>query len=253
MSAEQRWRHVETAMGTVFSFDVRGVAREAFGEALRDAIALLHRVDEVFSTYRRDSDVCRLGRGELALDQCAPEVGEVFALCQDAEARSGGWFTARYAGVWDPSGLVKGWAVERAARMLWERGATSVCLNGGGDVQVFGGPWRVGITDPLRPGGLAAVVVSEGALGVATSGPAERGCHIVDPHTGVPPVAGLASLTVLSPNLTEADAWATAAYAMGDQAREWLEGLPLVEAFAVTMAGSTWRTSGFDAHASHLS
>jgi ApbE family/Ferric reductase like transmembrane component len=86
-------------------------------------------------------------------------------------------------------------------------GATSVCLNGSGDVQVFGGPWRVGITDPLRPGGLAAVVVSEGALGVATSGPAERGCHIVDPHTGVPPVAGLASLTVLAPNLTEADAW----------------------------------------------
>lgn len=251
-SGEPRWRHVVEAMGTVFSFDVRGVARESFGGQLAEAVALLHRVDEVFSTYRPDSDVSRLARGEVPLERCAPEVREVLELCDEAEAESGGWFTARYCGAWDPTGLVKGWAVERAARLLRERGASSVCLNGGGDVQVFGGPWRIGVTDPLRPGNLIAVVAADGPLAVATSGPSERGCHILDPHTGAPPAAGLASVTVVSTSLTAADAWATAAYAMGDRARGWLEGRPSVEALAVTVAGDTWRTSGFDALGSLL-
>jgi thiamine biosynthesis lipoprotein len=243
-------------MGTVFSFDVRGARDPRVRAALEAAVASLHQVDEVFSTFRPDSEISRLGRGELALADCSPEVREVLALCADAERRTDGWFTLRYAGADappDPTGLVKGWAVERAARTIAAAGAEKVCLNGGGDVQLTGGPWRVGIADPLRPGGLATVVEADGELAVATSGPAERGCHILDPYTGEPPSAGLASLTVVCPSLVEADTWATAGYAMGGRAREWLEELPDVEAFAVAPDGTTWHTSGFGRFVAKLS
>jgi thiamine biosynthesis lipoprotein len=255
-----RLRHVEHSMGTVFSFDVRIPAdsgREARVRAALDAaVASLNDVDEVFSTYRPDSQISRLSRGELTVPDCAAEVGEVLGLCEDAERESDGWFTAYYAGATDPTGLVKGWAVERAVRMLASAGASAVCLNGGGDIQLHGGPWRVGISDPLHPGGLATVVEVHDGLAVATSGPAERGCHIIDPRTGTPtgaPDTGLASVTVVCRGLTQADARATAAYAMGaDAARGWLEELPGAEGFAVTAAGSTWQTSGFARHTAKL-
>ncbi|MEU5614394.1 FAD:protein FMN transferase [Streptomyces sparsogenes] len=241
--------HVEEAMGTVFSLDVREVPdadRPRVRAALDGAAAWLHRVDEVFSPWRADSQISRLRRGELELSRCDADVRDVLRLCGEAERTSGGWFSARYAGEVDPTGLVKGWAVERAARMLVSAGAGSVCVNGGGDVQTHGGPWRVGIADPLRPGELAAVVEARGELAVATSGPAERGCHILDPYTGAPPADQLASVTVVCRGLADADAWATAACAMGaGRARRWLQRLPDAAAFAVTADGTTWRTSGF--------
>ena len=173
-------------------------------------------------------------------------------LCADAERESDGWFTARYAGELDPTGVVKGWAVECAVRMLASSGADSVCLNGGGDIQLYGGPWRVGVSDPLHPGGLVTVIEADDGLAVATSGPAERGCHILDPHTRRPPAEAMASMTVVCPGLTRADARATAAYAMGGRARDWLEELPDTEGFAVNADGSTWQTSGFARHTAKL-
>ncbi|MDX6350954.1 MAG: FAD:protein transferase [Streptomyces sp.] len=247
---DSRLRHVEHAMGTVFSFDVRGAGAARARAALDAAVCWLHRVDEEFSTFLPDSQISRLARGELALSRCDPDVWEVMRLCEDAERRTDGWFSARYDGEFDPTGLVKGWAVERAARMLVSAGAEAVCINGGGDIQLHGGPWRIGISDPHSPGGLVAVVAADGELAVATSGPAERGCHILDPRTGEPPVTDLASVTVVCPGLTDADAWATAAYAMGgDRARGWLEELPDAEGFAVTTDGGTWHTSGFGRYA----
>lgn len=144
-------------MGTVFSFDVRGGEPAAVEAALAKAVAGLHRADAVFSTYREDSQISRLVRGELTVDDCDPEVAEVLDLGAKAEETSDGWFSLRYEGHLDPTGIVKGWAVERAARSLSAAGATGVSLNGGGDVQLLGTPgpqrpWRVGVADPLRPG-----------------------------------------------------------------------------------------------------
>ncbi|WP_149184807.1 FAD:protein FMN transferase [Streptomyces sp. TRM49041] len=238
-------------MGTVFSFDVRGYADEVRArDALAAAVASLHQADRLFSTYREDSQVSRLSRGNPAHDDHHPDLAEVMALCEEAERITGGWFSPRYAGpAWDPTGLVKGWAVERAARTLAaDGGASSVCVNGGGDVQLLGGPWRTGVSDPLNPGALVAIVESLGAgdLAVATSGPAERGCHILDPHTAEPPATALASVTVITSALTTADVCATAAYAMGaTRARAWLEALPDTEALLITPDGTTWRTRGF--------
>lgn len=242
-----RVRHAEPVMGTVVSFDVPASA--AADGSLDAAVRSLHWTDEVFSTYKADSDVSRLGRGETALGGCAPEVAEVLAACDRLRERSGGYFTAEPGGRLDPSGYVKGWAVERAASILADAGSASHLVNGGGDVQCAGGRsaaegWRVGIASPL-PGGGLAIVVTGRDFAVATSGIAERGAHIIDPVSGRP-AAGLASVTVAGPSLTLADAYATAAFAMGpDRAREWTESLDGYEAFAILPDGSAWQTRGF--------
>lgn len=238
-------------MGTVFSFDVRGGDPDTVRAALAEAVAGLHRVDAVFSTYREDSQISRLARDELTVAECDPEVAEVLELGAEAERLSDGWFSLHYEGRLDPTGIVKGWAVERAARRLLRAGATGVSLNGGGDVQLLGTPgpqrpWRVGVADPLRPGGLAAVVSAAGTseLAVATSGTAERGAHIVDPRTGRSAVTDLVAVTVVTPSVTWADCWATAAFAMGSrEGLRWLESLPDVEALLIT-AGDEVRCTG---------
>ncbi|MFE1437727.1 FAD:protein FMN transferase [Streptomyces sp. NPDC058739] len=242
-------------MGTVFSFDVRGGHPDTVRAALADAVAELHRADEVFSTYREDSQLSRLARGEVSLAECAPEVAEVLELGARAERVSNGWFSTSYAGRLDPTGIVKGWATERAARRLTAAGATGVSVNGGGDVQLLGTPgaerpWRVGVSDPLRPGGLAAVISAGTApeLAVATSGTAERGSHITDPSTGRSAVTDLLAVTVVAPSLTWADCWATAAFAMGSrEGLTWLESLPDAEGLLITAGDEVRCTQGLAA------
>ncbi|MFJ3895620.1 FAD:protein FMN transferase [Streptomyces sp. NPDC090083] len=242
-------RHVEHVMGTVFSFDVRDRPTPAIRDALAAAVHHLHRVDAVFSTYRADSHISRLDRGEIRLKDCPPEVHEVLSLCAHATYASDGWFSIVPRGTLDPSGLVKGWATEAASRILHDAGARHTCVNGGGDVQLRGqaGPgtaWRVGVAHPLRPGELVTVVTAGHDLAVATSGTAERGAHIVDPHSGRPADA-LASLTLVGPGLTLTDTYATAAFARGEGAQAWLETLDGYEALAVLPDGREWRTPGF--------
>jgi len=269
-----RVRHAEPVMGTVVSFDVPAAA--VVGGSLEAAVRWLHWVDRIFSPYRPDSDVSLLAAAEVTVDGCAPEVAEVISACTAVRLCSGGYFTAAPGGVFDPSGYVKGWAVERAAAILSAAGSTSHLVNGGGDVQCVGGrprsalsaagasgssagsaesssglpgeePWRVGIADPFHRGGLALVIEAADSA-VATSGTAERGAHIIDPHRGHP-AAGLASLTVVGPSLALADAYATAAFAMGPaRARDWTESLPGYEAYAITENGDTWQTAGFAPH-----
>ncbi|MFC5637572.1 FAD:protein FMN transferase [Streptomyces bullii] len=240
-------------MGTVFSLDVRGGEPGAVRAALDEVVAGLHRVDEVFSTYRDSSQVSRLARGELTVEECDPEVAEVLELAAEAERVSDGWFSTRYRGSLDPTGIVKGWAVERAARRLAATpGVSGVSVNGGGDVQLLGTPgarrpWRVGVSDPLRPGGLAAVVSAAGTteLAVATSGTAERGAHVIDPRTGRSAVTDLVAVTVVAPRVTWADCWATAAFAMGSrEGLAWLESLPDVEALLITAGDEVRCTQG---------
>jgi FAD:protein FMN transferase len=245
-------------MGTVVSFDVPAAAR---GDGSLDAaLSWLHWVDRVFSPYRADSDVSLLAEAEITVEACASEVAEVIAACAALRMQSGGYFTAAPGGRFDPSGYVKGWAVERAAVILSRAGSASHLVNGGGDVQCVGGkpradspagqspePWRVGVADPLRPGRLALVVAAtDGAI--ATSGVSERGAHIIDPYTGRPP-AGLASITIVGPSLASADAFATAAFAMGPKlARDWTESLDDYEAYAITSDGEVWQTPAFARH-----
>jgi FAD:protein FMN transferase len=237
-------RYVEHVMGMPVSLALRGrhtddaEARGAWAEA----VASLQDVDRVFSTYRSDSFVSRLGRGELTVDGCPPEVGEVLALGELARIQSHGAFDVRRDGVLDPSGVVKGWAVERAARPLRALPGTDVCLSAGGDMVCHvAGPdsadWRVGIEDPHDPTRVLAVVpVRNGA--VATSGLAHRGGHVVDARTGAVP-DGVASVTVVTDDLVWADLDATAAFALGRDAARWLRTRPRRTGLVVWTDGST--------------
>jgi FAD:protein FMN transferase len=239
-------RHVEHCMGTVFTLDVRDPG--AWGGAIAAAVAWLHHVDAVFSTYRAGSDISRIRRGELAAADADPDVLPVLALAAEVEAETGGWFSLFPDGGLDPTGLVKGWAIERAGDVLHDHGCRNHAINGGGDVQLAGEaapgrPWTVGISDPHDRRRVLTTLTGRD-FAVATSGTAERGAHIVDPHAGTPADA-LASVTVVGRSLTRVDAYATAAFARGAGARSWIEGLAGYEAVVVEPDGATAVTSGF--------
>jgi thiamine biosynthesis lipoprotein len=225
-------RRVEQVMGFPVSLAVRGRHRDdaAGRDAWAQVLASLHEADRVFSTYRPDSWIRRLERGDVDLADCPPEVAEVLALGERARVESGNAFAVhrlRPDGVvgLDPSGVVKGWALERAAAALHALDDTGFCLSGGGDLLCRTAaeddpPWRVGIEDPHDTRRLLATVpLRSGAL--ATSGTAHRGQHIVDARTGEPP-RGVAQVTVIGPSLTWADIDATAAFALGPDAASWL-------------------------------
>jgi len=243
-------RYVEHVMGMPISLALRG--RHADSPSGRTAwaavMAELSEVDRVFSTYRADSVINRLDRGELELAQCPAVVGEVLGLGARAEAASGGAFSTRLPvdprdpggrRRLDPSGVVKGWAAERASRQLAALDDTDFCLSAGGDIVCRAAPrsapWRIGIEDPHDPTRVIAVVPLRTG-GVATSGTAHRGAHLVDARTGRPP-SGVASVTVIGPSLTWADIDATAAYAQGDRAVAWLRTRPIDSALVVAPDG----------------
>jgi thiamine biosynthesis lipoprotein len=245
-------RFSHQVMGTVVSFDLHDpVDADVFSEVKH----WLDHVDRVFSTYRRDSDISRLDRGECRLEDCDPDVAQVLELCADATVATDGYFTTMPAGQLDPSGLVKGWAVERASDLLTAAGSHHHVVNGAGDIQsagttARGQPWRVGISDPFdRTALLCAIDLAGGA--VATSGTAERGRHVINPRTGRP-ADHFASVTVVCPRLTNADVLATAAVARGATALTWLESVPDAEALLVTADGDTQRTSNWIEAATHF-
>jgi thiamine biosynthesis lipoprotein len=240
-------RHVEHAMGTVFSFDIRHEPTPALTAGLAQATAWLHWVDDVFSPYKPESEISRLARGELTVEQCVPEVAEVLAIGQRYEKLSRGAFSLHSNGALDPCGVVKGWAIERASQLISAAGARNHCVNGGGDLQAVGEsapgqPWRVGIADPFNPGKIAAVAVGRD-FAVATSGSAERGHHIIDPHQGTP-ADTFASVTVVGQNLTHVDCLATSAFALGDQAHGWLTTFEL-QSCTITATGERWQSANF--------
>ncbi len=229
---------VEHIMGTAIGIDVRDPDFDP--EVVDNAFGRLRAIDEIFSPYRPDSEISRLARGELPEAECEPEVRWVLGLCDDLARTTKGYFDARRHradGGLDPSGLVKGWALEEAAWMLEAAGATNFSVNGGGDIVARGEPepgrpWRVGIRHPRERDRVAAVLAIR-AGAVATSGGYERGDHIVDPHSGVSPRA-LASMTVVGPSLTYADVFATTAFAMGGDGIDWVAGQEGYGAYAIT-------------------
>ena len=176
-------------------------------------------------------------------------LAEVQAACQQARDASGGWFDPwAMPGGYDPTGLVKGWAVDKALRMLDQAGVPAALVNGGGDLAAFGMPgpgrcWRAGIRHPWRAAGLAAVLEVYGA--VATSASYERGAHLVDPRTGQPG-GQAASATVTGPSLAQADALATGLAVGGDAALEVITGLPGYQAYLIRPDGSESWTPGME-------
>ncbi|GLY33825.1 FAD:protein FMN transferase [Kineosporia sp. NBRC 101731] len=233
--------HAEPCMGTVFSFRITG--RGLATGSLEQALARIHAIDAMFSTYREDSQISRLRSGDLRLPDASPDVRRVLQECERLEHLTDGYFSARPDGDHlDPSGYVKGWAVQEASGILAAAGSRDHCVNGGGDVLCLGAPepgrgWRVGISDPHDSSRLLETLEATGPVAVATSGTAQRGAHILDPHTGRRRTE-LASVTVIAPDIVTADVYATAAVAMGPRrAGEWLAGQAGIRAVLVLADG----------------
>lgn len=245
--------YVAQIMGMPISVHLRGPdpRGERAAAAVEAVFEQLREVDALFSTYRHDSEVSRLGAGTLAADGVHPRVREVLQLARLARTRTDGLFDVMLKGpagtAFDPSGIVKGWAAETASALLRELGDHDFCLNAGGDV-VTGcvdddSPgWRTGIEDP-RPGGSLLGVVVVGNGGVATSGTRARGDHLVDPRDGSHP-RDLLSVTVIGPSLVWADVLATAAFVRGADAVSWLRGQLGYQAVVVLADGSVHASPG---------
>ncbi|MEN3283625.1 MAG: FAD:protein transferase [Solirubrobacteraceae bacterium] len=229
-------------MGIPVGIDVRDAIDPC---AVDRAFAHLRWVDATFSTYVADSDIVRVAAGA----EPSPRVRAVLERCDELRRLTDGWFDVRATGRLDPSGFVKGWALEGAASILADAGARNLCLHAGGDVLVRGErapgrPWRVGVQHPNRRDRVAAVLAAND-LGVATSGAYERGAHIVDPRSGRPP-EGVLSVTVTGPDLGTADAYATAAFAMGLAGPAWTATLGGYSALTILADGRALSTAGLD-------
>jgi thiamine biosynthesis lipoprotein len=233
---------LEQVMGMPILVEVRD---EDGGDAVERVFDWLRAVDATFSTYRADSEISRLNRGELALDDAAPDVRTVLARCEELRAETAGYFDvhAGSAAAVDPSGLVKGWSVDRAAAILDEAGLGDYAIDAGGDLRVRGRRRRVGIQHPLVADAVAAVVETSDAA-IATSGAYNRGAHVLDPHTRRAP-DGVLSVTVVGPELATADAYATAAFAMGAAGPAWTAGLRNYEALTILADETVRVTAGF--------
>ena len=242
-------RRVEHVMGMPIVIDLRD--DDAAEDLLDRAFDEFRAVDERFSTYKRDQRDHAINRGELALARCAcRRARDPLALRRPAPRDAGLLRRARSrrSGSSTPPGLVKGWSVERVADLLAECEARNFAINAGGDVIVRGRGipddcWRVGIQHPAIGDKVAAVVVASD-LAIATSGAYARGDHIIDPHTGLPP-AGVLSVTITGPSLATADAYATAAFAMGAAGPAWTARLRGYEAMTILADGRVLKTPGF--------
>lgn len=213
--------HVEHVWDTVVSMNLRGQDAGLLERIRHDIVEWLHHVDAVFSTFRPDSVLSRWQRAELA---ASAELTEVLELAGEISVITQGYFDLYWNGSADPTGVVKGWAVDRAVEIATARGVTDLMINAGGDLSTRGSrgnwqPWRVGIVDPADECTVIAIV-NGFDLNVATSGPSQRGEHIKckEPRTAL-------AASVCGPNLAIADGIATAAISAGDKAMAMLTEL----------------------------
>jgi FAD:protein FMN transferase len=229
------------------------IAEPAPTELLEAAYDLFAQVEARFSTYRADSEISRINQGLLPLEAISGEMRDVLVLAERTRIETDGFFDARRAdGTIDPSGVVKSWAIAKVARLIDQAGIRNYFVDAGGDIQTRGknaegGDWVVGIRNPFDHDQIVKAVVLKDQ-GIATSGTYVRGQHIYNPHQPDRPIDDVVSLTVIGPDVIEADRFATAAFAMGRDGITFIETLPRCEGYLIDAAGIATYTSGFGAY-----
>lgn len=220
-------------------------------EELLDLVfAYFEYVDETFSTYKESSEISLLNRGILTLDQSSEDMQTIFALAEQTRRETDGHFDILRNGFFDPSGIVKGWAIFNAAQILRQNGYRDFYVEAGGDIQAEGRNsqgqnWRVGIRNPFNLNEIVKVL-SVSDAGVATSGTYIRGQHIYNPKDGRPVDTDIVSLTIVGPNIYEADRFATAAFAMGREGLLFVERLEGFEGYMIDQHGQATFTRGWE-------
>lgn len=242
-------RETRIIMAMPITIDVpRGKA-----ESLEKAFVFLVEVDARFSTYKADSEISRINRGEILPGGYSPDMNEVFALAETAKQETKGFFNIQKpGGTLDPSGVVKGWAIQKVAQMLDAEGYDAYMVDGSGDIASAGknsegNDWSFGIQNPLAPEEIVKVVYPRGK-GVATSGSMVRGAHIYNPLDPTASLDEVKSITVIGPDVLTADLYATAAFAMGQKGIEFLEATDGLEGYAIDKNGRATMTNGFPAY-----
>ena len=227
-------RLVET-WGTVVVIDATSSRLDevALASAVDEVQEFFFQVDRDFSTFKSDSQVSRLRRGEMNIENATEYVQQVWQLCEySRELTLGAFDPWKAEGDFDPSGLVKGWAAEVGAQMLVEAGVEHVLINASGDLVLRGGkpeggPWNIGIASPDDVEKYVKFFdVTDGS--VATSGDYEKGAHIIDPHTGLIAI-GARSASAIGPDGALCDALATALMVDGVDAQKWIGRPELAE------------------------
>lgn len=220
-------------------------------ESLENVFDYFRKTDARFSTYKPDSEISKINRGEIKPDAYSGEMKEVFALSAQTQKETDGYFSiTRPDGSIDPSGTVKGWAIRNAAKLVEKMGYKNYFLDVGGDIQpggvdADGNEWTIGIRNPFKHEEIIKVLRPRGH-GVATSGTYIRGQHIYNPHEPAAELKDFVSLTVIGPDIYEADRFATAAFAMGNNGILFIEKLPGFEGYAINKDGIATMTSGFE-------
>ena len=214
--------------GTIVFIECDGPDKDLLESGIDKCAEFFRKVDEVFSTYKSESQVSRLRRGEIKIVDCSNDLQEVWQLCLQAKDITDGSFDPWcIEGGFDPSGYVKGWASDKAIAILSKHGATFIQVNGAGDLSLFGGPHQIGIRSPFDAKVILKVFELSGGA-IATSGTYERGSHIRDPHTGLIAI-GARSATVIGPDGGLADALATALVVAGREGAGWFSKGELAE------------------------
>ena len=248
-------------MGMPIEIEIVPAAGRDERATLEAAFASLVAVDERFSTYKEGSEISRINRGEIAAAEASDEMREIFALAEQTKQETDGYFDIRRPdsvvvsgtiGPLDPSGVVKGWAIKNAAALVRAAGFEHFFINAGGDIATSGAnergePWSVGIRNPFKREEIVKVVYPKGR-GIATSGSYVRGAHVYDPHAPERELKDIVSLTIIGPDVLEADRFATAAFAMGKAGIAFIERLKDFEGYAIDASGIATMTSGFRAY-----
>lgn len=213
-------------------------------EILEAVFSYFVSVDERFSPYKPESEVSRMP------ETLSQDMKEVLELAEKTKAETHGYFNIQKPdGSIDPSGIVKGWAIKKAAELLKEKGVENFFIEAGGDIQTGGVnsngmEWSVGIRNPFNKEEIIKVIYPRGR-GVATSGSYERGNHIYNPLAPEELLSEIVSITVIGPDVLEADRFATAAFAMGTKGAEFIESLDGFEAYSIDKDGIATMTSKF--------
>ncbi len=208
-------------------------------------------VDQTFSTYKKISEIEKINDGLLPENAWSEDMREIFALAQKTKEETNGYFDiVNNEGRLDPSGIVKGWAIWNASKLLTDAGAKNFYIEAGGDIQVAGlgpsgGGWKVGIKNPFNTKEIIKAVFLKHNEGIATSGNYERGAHIYNPKNRQATVADVASITVVGPNVYEADRFATAAFAMQEEGIGFIQKRQGLAAYMVDKNKMATMTNNF--------
>lgn len=201
-------------------------------------------VDQKFSTYKTSSEVSIFNQGKIKLKDTSDDFKKIYKLCQKSIKYTFGFFNPSNKGYYDPSGLVKGWAINEASNIIKKSGSKIYYINAGGDVQTSGKLWKIGIKNPFKQTENIKIINIKDS-GLATSGNYERGMHIYNPQNNFKKADDIASITVIAKDVYLADIYSTAAFAIGLKGINLIEMTKGLEGYQIDKSGIATETSGF--------